>query len=405
MRRFALFTHDAYGLGHIRRSTRILRAIAEREPQAALLLITGSPATHLLRDLPPNADTLKLPTIITSGGAGAGPPTLNIGVAEVASLRGELTRRALELFEPDVLLVDNFPLGTRLELLPALRHLRHTPTRAVLGLRDVVDPPEKVRRDWERDGLVGVIERYYTRILIYGVPEVLDAVDAYGLPAEIASRVRYCGYVTESNLIARTPDDLRRTEGLPDRFLLATVGGGGDGRPLLETFLGVLDRMPDWPAVVVTGEFMSAVDREAVTQAAAGRDRVVVREHIADLPAVMATADLVVAMGGYNTSAEILAAGARAVIVPRFWRSGEHGSRGKTGVDAEQLVRAEGLARLGAVHLVDPRTLTTDTLHDAMRRALEQPRPAISGRLQLDGAARVADQLVELAASGKGSAA
>src|SRR5688500_13848765 len=143
MRRFAVFTHDAYGVGHIRRSTRILRALAEREPQAALLLITGSPATHLLRDLPPNADTLKLPTIVTSGGAGTAPPTLNIGVAELASLRGELTRRALELFEPDVLLVDNFPLGTRLELLPALRGLRNTSTRAVLGLRDVVDPPEK----------------------------------------------------------------------------------------------------------------------------------------------------------------------------------------------------------------------------------------------------------------------
>ena len=150
--RIAVFTHDAFGLGHVRRSTRILRAIAEREPNAALLLITGSPATNLLRDLPANADTLKLPTVITSGGDGARPPTLNIGVAEISTLRGELTRRTLELFEPDVFLVDNFPLGTRLELLPALREVRHRPTRTALGLRDVVDPPEKVRRDWASRG-------------------------------------------------------------------------------------------------------------------------------------------------------------------------------------------------------------------------------------------------------------
>ena len=403
MRRFAVFTHDAYGLGHIRRSTRILRALAEREPHAALLLITGSPVTSLLRELPSNADTLKLPTIITSGADGTRPPTLNLGVAELAAMRGELTRRALELFEPDVLLVDNFPLGTRLELLPALRGLRNSSTQAVLGLRDVVDPPEKVRRDWERDGLVAIIERYYRRVLIYGVPEVLDAVHAYGLPEEVASRVAYCGYVTEANVVAPPPEQLRRDLGVGDRFLLATVGGGGDGRPLLEAFFGAIARMPDWPVVVATGEFMSPLDREAVARAAAGRDGVIVREHIADLPAVIGAADLVVAMGGYNTSAEILAAGARAVLVPRVWRSGEHGSRGKTGVDAEQLVRAEGLARLGAIHMVNPRELTVDALHGAMTLALGQPRPTATSQLRLDGAARVADHLLELATTGKGA--
>ena len=404
-RRFALFTHDAYGLGHIRRSTRILSALAEREPQSSLLLITGSPATHLLRDLPANADTVKLPTIVTSGVEGTRPPTLDIGVAELASMRGELTRRALELFDPDVLLVDNFPLGTRLELLPVLRDLRRRPTRTVLGLRDVVDPPEKVRRDWERDGLYEVIERYYQRVLIYGVPEVLDAVVAYGLSCDVASRLAYCGYVTESTAAARAPEPIRRALGVRDRFLLATVGGGGDGRPVLEAFLGAIRQMPDWPAVIATGEFMSAGDRDAITEVAADRPGIVVRDHIADLPAAMAAADLVVAMGGYNTSAEILAVGARAVLVPRSWRSGEHGSRGKSGVDAEQLVRAEGLARLGAVRMVDPRNLSANTLHAAMHCALEHPRPVRNASLRLDGAARVADHLIELAGSRKEPAA
>src|SRR6266545_1686341 len=182
--RFALFTHDAYGVGHVRRSVRILRAIAEREPRSDLLLITGSPATHLLRDLPPNADSVKIPTILTSGD-GIRPPALDIGVAELTSIRGELTRRLLEMFEPDVFLVDNFPLGVRLELLPALRELRHRPTRTALGLRDVVDPPEKVRRDWGRDGLFGVVERYYDRVLVYGMREVLDAAEAYGLSDDV----------------------------------------------------------------------------------------------------------------------------------------------------------------------------------------------------------------------------
>jgi predicted glycosyltransferase len=399
-RRYAVFTHDAYGLGHVRRSSRILRAVAERDPDAALLLITGSPATNLLRELPQNADTLKIPTIITSGTAATRPPMLNMGVPELAALRGELTRRALELFEPDVFLVDNFPLGTRHELLPVLREARHRRTRTVLGLRDVVDPPEKVRKDWGRDGIYGAVERYYDRVIIYGVKEVLDACAEYGLSDSVAGRLTYSGYVTECSPTPIDAARIRDDYGLEPGFLLATVGGGGDGRPLLEAFLGALAEFQERTALVVTGEFMSADDRAAVAEAAARRGGVVLRNHVGELPGLMAAADLVVCMGGYNTSAEILAVGARAVIVPRSWRSGEHGSQGRTGVDAEQLVRAEGLARTGAVSMLHPSELAPGTLAAAMRRALDLPRPAGVHGLSLDGAAAVADELVALAAQG-----
>lgn len=402
-RRFAVFTHDAYGLGHVRRSSRILRALAARDPEASLLLITGSPSTHLLRDLPPGADTLKIPTIVTSGAAGARPPTLDIGVAELASLRGELTRHALELFEPDVLLVDNFPLGTRHELLPALRAMRGSRTRTALGLRDVVDPPDKVRRDWGRDGLYEVVERYYDRVLVYGMREVLDAEEGYGLSPAIAARLSYCGYVTDNRPPRLDAARVHRELGLGDGFLMATVGGGGDGRPVLEAFLAALDRFPDRPALVVPGEFMAPADREAVLAAVAGRERIVVRDFVPELPSVMAAAELVVAMGGYNTSAEILAVGVRAVLVPRSWRSGEHGDRGRTGVDAEQLVRAEGLARMGAVTTLDPRELSGETLAAAMEGALARPRRHSPNGFRLDGAERVADALLELATAPPGA--
>jgi predicted glycosyltransferase len=391
-----VFTHDAFGLGHVRRSTRIVRAVVERDSGATVLLITGSPATHLLRDLPPRVDYLKLPTIVTSGAENTRPSTLDIGVAELAALRGELTRCALETFEPDVLLVDNFPLGTRLELLPTLRSLRHRPTRTILGLRDVVDPPEKVRKDWSRDGLYGVVGRYYDRVLVYGMREVLDAAEAYQLPGTVAEKLRYCGYVTAGSAV-RPPDESRAEAGIGPGFLLATVGGGGDGRPLLEAFLGALDRFPDRPALVLTGEFMGETDREALHSLASGRPGLILREHVADLPSLMAAADLVVAMGGYNTSAELLAVGARAILVPRTWRSGEHDDRAKARIDGEQLVRAESLARTGAVDLIHPRKLSAESLAEAIARALDEPRRPPQLDLRLDGAARVASQLLELA--------
>ena len=398
--RIAVFTHDAYGVGHVRRSLRILGALAAKAPESSLLLITGSPATYLFRELPRNADTIKIPTIVTSGTEGTRPSTLNIGVADLASMRGEITRRALELFEPDVLLVDNFPLGTRLELLPTLRELRHRPTKTVLGLRDVVDPPEKVRRDWERDGIYGIIERYYDKVLIYGVREVLDAVEAYGLSDSVAERLDYCGYVTDSESTRRDPVTVRRELGVDEGFFLATVGGGGDGRPLLEAFMGALDRFPGRRAVVVAGEFMADSDRAAVASAAAARSGVMIKHHLADLPSAMAAAELVVAMGGYNTSAEIMATRTRSVLVPRTWRAGEHGSRGRSGADAEQQVRAAGLARMGLVTALESEELTSSTLADAMTRALGKPVSNGNHHLDLDGASRVADHLLALATGG-----
>jgi len=397
--RLALFTHDAFGLGHVRRSTRILRAVALAEPGASLLLITGSPSTHLLRRLPEGADYLRIPTITTSGAKATKPPTLNLSVVELAALRGEITRRALAAFQPDVFLVDTFPLGTRHELLPVLQDLRDRPTKTVLGLRDVVDPPEKVRKDWAKQGIHDVIERLYDRVIVYGSREVLDAVEAYDLSERTADKLHYAGYVTERPEAIRPAAEILAELDLEAPPLVGTVGGGGDGRPLLEAFIGAAARQPDDCALAITGELMSPRDREAVRAVAAGVPNVRVLDHHADLPSLMAASKLVVAMGGYNTTSEILAVGARAVIVPRSWRSGEHGDKGRTGVDGEQAVRAEGLSRTGLVATLDATQLSPETLAVAMEEALARPRPESRPELRLDGADRVAELLLELARS------
>src|SRR6185369_10418676 len=111
--RIAIFTHDTFGLGHVRRCLHILRALARRSPDAAILLITGSPAVQLLEGLPGNADWVKIPTIVKTGSRGQGPPHLPVAKAEVAHLRERLIREAVAGFSPDVLLVDNFPLGSQ----------------------------------------------------------------------------------------------------------------------------------------------------------------------------------------------------------------------------------------------------------------------------------------------------
>ncbi|NIR43214.1 MAG: hypothetical protein GWN99_04690 [Gemmatimonadetes bacterium] len=396
--RIAVFTHDAYGVGHVRRCLHIVQGLAAREPEAAMLLVTGSPALELLRTLPPNADYVKIPTIVTSGTQGTRPPVLPLGLAELSLLRRQVIRETVLSFAPDVFLVDNFPLGSRLELLPTLKELRRIGTRVALGLRDIADPPDKVRRDWARAGIYEVLDRYYDRILIYGVPEVLDAGEAYALSARVAAKIRYCGYVTAASASNGARDQVRAELGVRGPLLLATVGGGGDGFPLLEAVLRAVPLVPDLTALVVTGEFMSAVERDRLATLAGTRRDVLLRHYLRDLPTYMAAADVVVSMSGYNTTAEILATGCPAVVVPRTWRSGEHAKRERrAGSDAEQLVRAKALADAGVVDLLNADGLSPETLAQRITAALSQPRRSPNGTLNLRGQETVVRHLLDLA--------
>jgi predicted glycosyltransferase len=81
-----------------------------------------------------------------------------------------------------------------------------------------------------------------------------------------------------------------------------------------------------------------------------------------------------VSQAGYNTIMEILANGARAVVVPFAG-----------GAETEQMLRASALAQRGYVHLVAESELTPLTLAQAIDRAALGPPPPVAA-LDLDGA-------------------
>ena len=107
--RIAVFTHDTYGLGHVQRCLPLIHAQAERLPRSALLLITGSPAVHTLQALPPNADCVKISTLVKTGAQGSHLSHLPVAVPEVQYMRRHLIQKAVLTFAPDIFLVDNFP--------------------------------------------------------------------------------------------------------------------------------------------------------------------------------------------------------------------------------------------------------------------------------------------------------
>jgi predicted glycosyltransferase len=395
--RLAVFTHDTYGLGHVRRCLHIVRALAKRRPDAAILFITGCPAFPLLGGLPDNADYIKIPTIVKTGAEGLKPPHLRVELAELSSLRERLIRTALLAFEPDILLVDNFPLGSRRELLSSLKELHARGVHIALGLRDIVDAPDKVCADWARDGIYELLHGVYDRIFVYGMREVQDVASAFKLSKSVSQKVHYCGYVSEPNPAPRSVEEVRAELGFQEQFVIVTVGGGGDGLPLIRNCLQALQLIPETPAFIVTGPLMSLADRQELQTQVAQRPGIVLRDYVPDLTSYMAAADVVVAMGGYNTTTEILALRSRAIIVPRTWRYGEHLDPGQDVTEWEQLLRAQALQDLGLVDLLEFRDLKPDILAQRIKAALSRPQQDIKIHNDLDGAGCVVDHILALA--------
>lgn len=318
--RLLMYGHDTYGLGHLRRSLAIASHLGGAIDGLSTLLLTGSPVAHYF-DLPAGADYIKMPSVVKLGDEQYRSRELAMSTDSIGRLRTSIVLEAATHFAPDIVLVDHAPLGAKGELLPALRHLRqHSPdTRIVLGLRDVLDEPERVRAVWQQQDVYSSIEEFYDLVMIYGQADIFDPIEAYGFSGAMAAKTVFTGYVKREDKV-QSASDLRAQLDLGDEpFVLVTAGGGGDGFKLQQTFLEAcahLDRGLFGTAVIITGPLMSLQDRSRLEALCAGRPVRLLDFH-PDLPGLMRASALVVAMGGYNTVCEILAGHCPALIVPR----------------------------------------------------------------------------------------
>src|SRR5439155_21691449 len=102
---------------------------------------------------------------------------------------------------------------------------------------------------------------------------------------------------------------LRQRNGWPQNgpMIVATVGSGYDGYPVLEAARAAVERLqasfPGLHAILVTGPFMPADEQAKLQARGTATCRVV---SWADNLELMAAADAVVSMGGYNSVCEAL---------------------------------------------------------------------------------------------------
>ena len=363
-KRILIYSHDTFGLGHLRRCRAIAHSLVDGDSSLSVLILSGSPIIGSF-DFRSRVDFVRVPGVIKLRNGEYVSLNLHIDIEETLAMRSSIIRHTADIFDPDILIVDKEPLGLHGEMRPTLDLLRARGTPLILGLRDVMDDPGALETEWERKHAIPAVSQYYNEIWVYGLPQICDPLAGLELPASVRRRMVYTGYLRRQAPVAMAAPQI---DDLPDgEFLLVTAGGGGDGEGLVDWVLAAYENDPGGLPMVllVFGPFMLPDHQAAFAARAARLPKVRTITFDTRIENLMARAAGVVAMGGYNTFCEILSFDKPALIVPR------------TAPRLEQYIRAHRAAELGLVAVLsdldgcDPRTMAA-----ALLQLMQQPPPS-----------------------------
>ena len=292
MRRFLFYSHDGLGLGHVRRNIAVATALSEVAPDASILVLTsaediaslGAPAARA-------RGQAARPASLGPEGARGGGRDLPAG--------GAPRRRG--------------PVRSRRRARPGARaHSR-------VGRTGCPRAPGRPRRHAERRSRVARPRalradsaglRAGPRLRTAGPARPRRRLE---LPAGARGhRVPYCGYVVSQSLASQL--GASRPSSRRPR-VLATVGGGDDGYPILDTFIAAAEGN-GWDAMIVAGAHCPQ-DRSDLLRSRASAAGVAYRDFVPSPLKECSSLDALVCMGGYNTLAEVAASGVPAVCIPR----------------------------------------------------------------------------------------
>ena len=382
--RILVYSHDTFGLGHLRRCRTIAQSLVARRKGLSVLILSGSPIIGSF-EFPTRVDFVRIPGVIKLRNGEYSSLSLHMDISEVLRLRAGIIRYTAEAFAPDIFLVDKEPLGLRGEIQDTLLDLKARNVRLVLGLRDVMDDSKLLAREWRRKNPLPALRDLYDDIFVYGLPEICNPLQGIDLPQAVFDKITYTGYLRSRVSAGNPPASWSQLFDEP--YVLVTTGGGGDGADLVDWVLSAYEADADipLPALIVFGPFMSPRRRQKFRARVDRLPRVEAITFDARVEHLMAKAAGVVAMGGYNTFCDILTLDKRAIIVPR--------RRPRL----EQHIRASRAEMLGVVRMLSDKT-DRDPLRmaAALRELPAQRRPSatmVPG--MLDGLDRIDARMTE----------
>ncbi len=369
--RILMYSHDTFGLGHLRRCMTIANHLVGTFSGMQVLIISGATIAGAF-DYRSRVDYVKIPSVIKLRNGDYTSMDEHINLEETLEMRQAIIRQTAESFQPDIFIVDKEPLGLRREVEDTLVYLKSRGTLLVLGLRDVMDAPHLLDAEWRRNDVMAKIDQLYDHVWVYGPPDFHDPLVGLDVPVSLRRKMTFVGFLQRKALGRTTSQPEPRGD-----YILVTTGGGGDGYELVRDVINAYDADPTLKerALIVLGPYMPGEQRNALKLSAQQHDCLEVIEFDNRMEDLIANAKAIVAMGGYNTYCEILSFDKPALIIPRYVPR------------QEQLIRAMRATELGLVAMLHPdHSVEGMRLSSAIKSLLLRRPPSVTApHFRLEG--------------------
>ncbi len=130
--RILMYSHDTFGLGHLRRCRTIAHSLVENYRGLNVLIISGATIAGAF-DYRARVDFVKIPSVIKLRNGEYTSMDRHIDLQETMKMRQSIIRHTAETFEPDIFIIDKEPLGLRGEVEETLTYLRPAARRWCSG--------------------------------------------------------------------------------------------------------------------------------------------------------------------------------------------------------------------------------------------------------------------------------
>jgi predicted glycosyltransferase len=358
--------------GHYRQMAIIIQHFLKALPYADILVVSGNDTLGTIRSQVSNSNRCnitKLPSLEPFSTS-----------ADAIQQRSESILAATINFQPDVLLVDEKPYGINDELKETLAYLQDSlnQTQLILLMKDMLDHPNCIITDWERQGYYHAIRHDYHQVLVMGIQAVWNFSRAYHFSSAMKQKVRFCGYISYPADYRDIPAVRRSLQVFSYQRLVVVVADGSlEGNQIIMTYLQSLALIPQTEQVqtLILRDANTPLQPQALQEITklirkVSPRSVIIQDYPKNFIRYLIAADAIVSMGSYEMICQILSVERPAIIIPQIKES------------QEQLMRTASLKKLGLLKAIHPDYLTPEYLMKLLWKQLHHD-PLKSG-LRLD---------------------
>jgi len=381
-----LYVQDSWGLGHIRRVSKLARAL---ERDAHCLILCGHREAGWI--ISQGCEYIRIPSfnVPLSKGVGGvfwGPRShFELSIEEAVKLRRQLITSALDAFAPDVLIIENRPLGMSDELDGILEH---SSAAKFFLTRGIMTNPSRVGRSYLSEVQRHALKTTFDGILVAVDRRVWDVAAEYDLDPQIANKLEYVGYLSEP-IAAAQIKQLRAERGIRngERWVVCSAGGGALGEHLIDEFTRIAGGLQDVVIDTIQGPHSTSTWSASLTSTI---EKPWGRFHSENrsLPLLHAAADLVICPGG-SSLLEVMEGGATIITIPV-----------QPDKDDEQALSSSRLAGFYPITVLE----SYSDLEQTTKKVLGNLPPKLSiretGALNVDGLQRARELILSAASKG-----